>query len=71
MDKILAFFKELINRVIRHWQTTVVAILLWIAFSWFNKGKISFDELKTWVVTIGSILLMLMKDYNKKDGGVN
>lgn len=52
-------------RVINHWQTSVVAVLLYLGFRWFHTGKIDFTDFKEYLVLVPTIMLLLMKNFKK------
>lgn len=64
MKKLL---QKLVHRVKDHWQTTVAGVLLLVGYYYFHTGRIDFTDFKEYVIFIPSIVLFLMKDWNKPD----
>lgn len=52
---------------ILHWQSTVPALLILLGLWWFQKGKIDFTELTTYVALVPTILLLIYKKKNDSD----
>lgn len=64
MKKVITFFK---NRMLTHWQTTLVGILVYVGFAWYHKGKIDFSEFTSYIALVPTIVLLLMKDFKKDE----
>jgi hypothetical protein len=63
MVKILRFLK---TRIIDHWQTTLVAVLILVGYHWVNIERISFSEFQEYIVIIGSVVLRKMEASKRK-----
>ncbi len=64
MKKILQFLK---SRLINHWQTTLVAVLLVVGYFFLYKGKIDYEDFTNYLILIPSVILLLMKDFKKDE----
>jgi hypothetical protein len=61
------FLTGIYKRLISHWQTSLVGLLLFGGYHAFYHGKIEFADLIDYLAVVPTIILLLMRDWKKED----
>lgn len=59
--------KKFFERIFKHWQTSIIGIVLVIGFELLRSDKINVEDFREYLALIPVIIGFLMKDWGKKD----